>query len=225
MSAVSRERVYGSGGHRPPLRFEQLELAFEDCSRPALPGRLVLGRHGDPAAAGPWLHQSGYDADLSCKARELLLANGAGRIAGEVRVEWNTRLKSCAGRADYRRKLILLNPRLHEHGTAEVDRTFRHELAHLLAQFRAGRRRILPHGNEWRDACQDLGIGDETRCHNLPFPVSERPRRFLYKCPNCQRDFARTRRIRRAIACLACCRAHNGGEFDPRFRLRLITVS
>ena len=146
-------------------------------------------------------------------------------MAGEVRVEWNTRLKSSAGRADYRRKLILLNPRLHEHGTAEIDRTFRHELAHLLAQFRAGRRRILPHGNEWRAACQDLGISDETRCHNLPFPISERPRRFLYKCPNCQRDFARARRIRRAIACLACCRAHNGGEFDPRFRLRLIAAS
>jgi hypothetical protein len=32
------------------------------------------------------------------------------------------------------------------------------------------------------------------------------------------------RRIRRAIACLACCRAHNGGEFDPRFRLRLVTA-
>ncbi len=79
--------------------------------------------------------RSGQDADLACKARELLLANGAGRMAGEVRVEWNTRLKSSAGRADYRRKLILLNPRLHEHGTAEIDRTFRHELAHLLAQF------------------------------------------------------------------------------------------
>jgi hypothetical protein len=27
------------------------------------------------------------------------------------------------------------------------------------------------------------------------------------------------RKIRRAIACLACCRKHNGGDFDPRFRL------
>ena len=221
MSAVSREPLHRSGGHRPPLQFAQLELPLDGCSRPALSGRFVLGQHGDPAAARPRLQRSGEDADLERKARELLLANSAGRMADEVRVEWSPRLKSCAGRADYRRKLILLNPRLHEHGTAEIDRTFRHELAHLLAQFRAGRRGILPHGNEWREACQDLGIGDETRCHNLPFPISERPRRFLYKCPNCQRDFARTRRIRRAIACLACCRAHNGGEFDARFRLRL----
>jgi SprT protein len=161
------------------------------------------------------------DVDLVDKARELLTAAGASRIAGEVRVEWSARLKTCAGRADYRRKLISLNPRLREHGLAEIDRTLRHELAHFLAQFRAGRRRILPHGREWRAACHDLDIGDEKRCHNLPFPTRTRARRFIYKCPNCLLDFPRVRRIKRAIACLACCRAHNRGRFHPKFRLQL----
>src|SRR3954454_24064443 len=101
-------------------------------------------------------------------ARELLCSLGAKRIATELRVEWNSRLKTAAGRADYRQKLISLNPLLFEH-PAEIDRTLRHELAHILAQFRAGRRRILPHCGEWRTACRDLGIGDEKRCHNLPF--------------------------------------------------------
>src|SRR6058998_4067027 len=163
------------------------------------------------------------NVDLEERARELLRANGAGRIAMEIRVEWNPRLKTCAGRADYRSGLISLNPQLAEH-PAEIDRTLRHELAHILAQFRAGRRRILPHGTEWRQACCDLGIADEKRCHNLPFPASARVRRYLYKCPNCKCDFHRVRRIRRAVACLACCRAHNGGEFDARFRLRLISA-
>ena len=166
---------------------------------------------------------TGRDVDLERKARELLEANDAGRIADLVCVEWSSRLKSVAGRANYVDKVISLNPRLAEHGIAEVDRTLRHELAHFLAQFRVGRRRILPHGPEWRQACGDLGIGDETRCHNLPFPISERLRRFLYRCPSCRRDFARVRKIRRMIACLACCRAHNGGEFDARFRLELAT--
>ena len=217
------------------LLLEQIELALEQFSRSALPagpkrsggesGRLVSGRHGDPprrAGDAPWLQ---HDVDLEAEARELLRAAGAGRIAGIVRVEWNPRLKSCAGRADYRNKVISLNPRLAQHDAAEIDRTLRHELAHLLAQFRAGRRRILPHGGEWRDACRDLGIDEETRCHNLPFPITERVRRFLYKCPHCQSKFARVRRIRRAIACLACCRAHNRGEFDARFRLLLIATS
>ena len=207
---------------------EQLEPSFKRLHLPLPspvagvddPGAAVRSVAGvdDPGAA---ITDRGYNAALlETKARELLRANGASRIASEIRVEWNPRLKSSAGRADYRNKLISLNPRLHEHAN-EIDRTFRHELAHFLAQFRAGRRRIQPHGPEWRKACHDLGIGDEKRCHNLPFPISERIRRFLYKCPNCRRDFARARRIRRAIACLACCRAYNGGEFDPRFRLQV----
>jgi len=104
----------------------------------------------------------------------------------------------------------------------EVDRTLRHELAHLLARWRIGRRRIAPHGTHWRQACVDLGIADEARCHNLPFATKVYPPRYVYVCPNCKQRFQRVRRIRRAIACLTCCRAHNRGEFDPRFRLKLI---
>ena len=174
--------------------------------------------------ASRFAQRSGYrNIDLQQTARELLRANGAARIA-ELRVEWNSRLKTAAGRADYRQKLISLNPRLSEH-PAEIDRTLRHELAHLLAQFRAGRRRILPHGEEWREACRDLGIKGEKRCHNLPFPVRRYVARFVYRCPNCRQEFPRVRRVRRAVACLACCRAHNGGEFDVRFRLRLLSSS
>ena len=156
-------------------------------------------------------------------ARELLRSLGAKRIATELRVEWNSRLKTAAGRADYRQKLISLNPRLVEH-PAEIDRTLRHELAHILAQFRSGRRRISPHGSEWQQACRDLGIAGEKRCHTLPFPTKSYAPRFIYRCPNCRRDFPRVRKIKRTVACLACCRAHNGGEFDVRFRLKLLTV-
>ena len=163
------------------------------------------------------------DIDLQQIARELLRANGAARIAAELRVEWNSRLKTAAGRADYRQKLISLNPRLLEH-PGETDRTLRHELAHLLAQFRAGPRQILAHGEEWRQACRNLAITGEKRCHNLPFPARRYTPCFIYRCPNCRQNFPRVRRIRRAIACLACCRAHNGGEFDARFRLRLVKL-
>jgi predicted SprT family Zn-dependent metalloprotease len=191
---------------------EQLELVFQRST-------VVVGR----ALRLP-IHKPATDAvALQLLARELLQKNGAGKIARLVRVEWSSRLRSAAGRANYADKVISLNPRLAEHGVAEIDRTLRHELAHFLAQFRAGRRRISPHGSEWRQACSDLGIGDESRCHNLPFPISGRIRRFLYRCPSCRRDFARARRIRRTIACLACCREHNGGEFDARFRLKLVT--
>ena len=165
--------------------------------------------------------RAGRDVDLESTARDLLRQLGADKLAREIRVEWNPRLKTCAGRADYRAKLISLNPLLQHHGD-EVDRTLRHELAHLLAQWRVGRRRIAPHGIEWRQACRDLGIADEARCHNLPFAAKTHTPRYIYRCPNCKEEFPRVRRIRRAIACLACCRKHNRGEFDARFRLKLV---
>ncbi|HUE40544.1 MAG TPA: hypothetical protein VMO75_01315, partial [Chthoniobacterales bacterium] len=122
-----------------------------------------------------------------------------------------TREDGAVSRGDQRQEVI----------SDEVDRTFRHELAHLLAQFRVGRRRISPHGAEWREACRDLGIADEARCHNLPFVTKSLPPRYVYRCPNCRQEFPRVRKIRRAIACLSCCRKHNRGNFDPRFRLKL----
>ena len=180
---------------------QQLDFVF-----PAVPSFVVLGR----------------DAALETKAREIMRALNAEELATEIQVEWNARLCSAAGRADSRRKLISLNPRLHDHDAAEIERTLRHELAHLLAQFRAGRRRISPHGAEWRKACRDLGIADEARCHTLPFPVRPRARRFLYRCSRCGKDFPRVRRIKRAVACLECCRKFNRGKFDPKARLRLV---
>ncbi|HXY60588.1 MAG TPA: SprT-like domain-containing protein [Chthoniobacterales bacterium] len=214
--------------------FKQLEFSFPPqrvVTPPTIVGqalRLPISTKASDALA------------LQQQARELLGALGADKLAREIRVEWNPRLKTCAGRADYRKKLISLNPLLiAEGGTRspsalitssserpihldEVDRTLRHELAHVLAQFRVGRRRIAPHGAEWRQACVDLGIADEARCHDLPFAAKVYQPRYVYRCPNCKEEFARARRIRRAIACLKCCRAHNRGEFDSRFRLKLI---
>jgi len=219
----------------PSLR--QLEFAFEtvaaslwEASRfPQRSDYKVVGQAlrvptRQIATEAVALMLRGRDTALETEARELLCSLGAKRIATELCVEWNSRLRTAAGRADYSQKLISLNPKLVEH-PAEVDRTLRHELAHILAQFRAkSRRRIAPHGTEWQQACRDLGIADEKRCHTLPFPAKRYPPRFIYRCPNCRRDFSRVRKIKRTIACLACCRAHNGGEFDVRFRLRLIKL-
>jgi SprT protein len=200
----------------------QLEFAFEvdseggTCSPSALAKTNAASPPDSTSPAERPIHL-GRDHARERKAHDLLGQHG---FRCDLRVEWNARLKTCAGRADFRENLITLNPRLHDH-PHEIERTFLHELAHMLAHLRVGRRRISPHGSEWREACRDLGIADEKRCHNLPFPITERIRRFLYRCPNCAETFPRVRKIRRAIACLACCRAHNGGEFDSRFRLQL----
>ncbi|MHA3775095.1 SprT family zinc-dependent metalloprotease [Verrucomicrobiota bacterium sgz303538] len=128
-------------------------------------------------------------------------------------------MRSTAGLAYPGKALVVMNPRLREFGDAEIDRTLRHELAHLLAHHRAGRRRIAPHGPEWRRACRDLGLADEKRCHDLPLPRRSMTRQHAYQCPSCALIVRRVRPIKRKSACLTCCRAHSGGRYDDRFRL------
>jgi SprT protein len=209
------------------LLLKQLEFAFPKTD--ALTSILSLRERRTTKSPGEGnSFAQTRDVDLESKARDLLHQLGAVKLARQVRVEWNPRLKTAAGRADFGEKVISLNPRLSDHGVRaglavdEIDRTLRHELAHLLAQWRVGRRRIAPHGTEWREACRDLDIADEARCHNLPFTSKSFAARFVYVCSNCNEEFPRVRRIRRTVACLACCRKHNRGEFDPRFRLKLI---
>jgi predicted SprT family Zn-dependent metalloprotease len=99
-----------------------------------------------------------------------------------------------------------------------VDRTLRHELAHLIARHRNPRRAIAPHGPEWRAACADLGIPDENARHTLPLPRRKLARPHLYICPSCRVEVRRARPFRRGVACLACCRKHSRGSYDARFR-------
>ncbi len=153
-------------------------------------------------------------------ALDLLRQAGAeySDLAKRLQVRWNPRMRSTAGMAYPARALITLNPRLIVFGNAEVDRTLRHELAHLLAHYRAGRRKIAPHGQEWKIACHDLGLRDESRCHSLPLPQRKMNRPHGYRCPGCGLTIRRTRPMRKKAACLACCRTHAGGRYDERFR-------
>lgn len=156
------------------------------------------------------------DSTLEALAHRLLRKAGCHRL--RVRVTWNPRLRTTAGMANWHTRTITLNPRLREIGSQEVQSTLRHELAHILAQYRAGRRHIAAHGPEWRDACRALGIPHEPRCHDLPFERRKIAPKFFYACRNCGKILPRVRRIRRPMACLACCKKFNDGRYDERFR-------
>jgi SprT protein len=158
------------------------------------------------------------DPNLTALCAQWLRSLDYEALAAQVRVRWNSRMQSTAGLAYPAKALIKLNPRLKLFGFAEVEQTLKHELAHLLAHYRAGRRRISPHGREWKKACADLGLNDEKRCHTLPLPRRQVARRHLYQCPACGVAVHRVRPIRRPSACLPCCRKHNGGSYDERFR-------
>lgn len=160
------------------------------------------------------------DAALETVAREMLDKLGLHEGVMKLRVVWNPKLRSTAGYAKWPQWLIELNPRLREFD-GQIERTLKHELAHLIAYARAGRRRIEPHGQEWRKACEDIGIPDESARHTLPLPRSKQARKFAYACPSCGFTVERVRKFRRHTACLACCRKHNGGRYDARFHFVL----
>ncbi len=161
--------------------------------------------------------RTGRDDGLEAECRQLLLNLGITSVEDQLTVRWNPRLRSTAGYAAYPSWRIELNPRLIGF-EGQVERTMKHELAHLVAYHRAGRRRIEPHGQEWRKACADLGIPNEPAHHRLPFPRSQMRRPHTYQCPSCGVVIGRVRPFKRATACLSCCRRHSGGEFDSRFK-------
>ena len=166
----------------------------------------------------------GPDASLEDQARQMLLNLGMEEAVPYVKVLWNPRLKSTAGYAAYPSWRIELNPRLIGF-EGQVDRTLKHELAHLVAYHRAGRRRIEPHGPEWQKACADLGIPGEPAHHRLPLPRSRRERTLAYQCPHCLVVVKRVRVFKRPTACLACWRAHNGGHYHERFRFLRVALA
>ena len=159
------------------------------------------------------------DAALTRQCRELVAALGHELLARRVRVFWNSRLSTTAGLAHFQDSTIDLNPKLREFQPEEPDRTMRHELAHLVAQFRAGKRRIRAHGPQWQQACAELGIPGENRCHDLPLQRRRVRRKFAYQCRHCQIVVPRVRRLARHSACWACCQSLNGGRYSSKFLL------
>lgn len=191
-------------------------------TRPAVPAEPVTAPQNEASPLGDETDDEEHDLpsgtapDLENECRQLLLNLGLTNATDLVKVSWNPRLRSTAGYAKYPSWRIELNPRLLAFD-GQVDRTMRHELAHLVAYHRAGRRRIEPHGREWQEACAQLGIPGEPAHHRLPLPRSQMQRPHAYQCPACQVVVRRVRPFKRATACLACCRKHAGGHFDARF--------
>jgi len=162
---------------------------------------------------------SGVDECLTSECVVLLRHLGLDALAETISVVWNSRMRTTAGRAFWPEGKIELNPKLNEVVPGEVRATLLHELAHLVAYARAGRRRIKAHGSEWQQACADLGIPGERATHSLPLPGRTMRRKWRYTCPACGEGFDRVRRMKRNAGCYACCQKNNGGYYHQKFRL------
>ncbi|MFQ3578492.1 MAG: SprT-like domain-containing protein [Verrucomicrobiia bacterium] len=205
---------------------------FEDFFQSLPPrGATPLDYSAEGSRMEPFLPESkvcseSQTRDLILERRGRLLAArfGCRCVERALVVKWSGRLTTTAGLANLRSTQITLNIRLKEISEAEVERTFLHELAHLIAHERAGNRRIKAHGVEWRRACADLGIPNESVRHNLPFKRRKLEARFYYLCAHCGKSIARVRKIQHPAACAECCNRLNRGRFDRRFLLKEVPV-
>ena len=159
------------------------------------------------------------DEEMTQECVRLLTELRLEALVKKVAVVWNSRMRTTAGRAFWPEGKIEMNPKLEEVAPAEVRQTMLHELAHLVAYERAGRRRITAHGPEWRQACADLGIPGESATHSLPLPGRRMRKKWRYTCPVCGEGFDRVRRMKRYAGCYPCCLKHNGGYYHRDFRL------
>ncbi len=159
------------------------------------------------------------DGGLSAWCAETCSNLSLPELARKVRVTWNPRMQTTAGRAWWPDRAIELNPKLRDCEPEQLWRTLKHELAHLVAYERCGRRHIDPHGFEWRCACVELGIPGEQPFHTLPFKRRQVKRKHSYVCPNCSSTIHRVKPLRRAVACYDCCRKFNNGTYHDRFKL------
>ncbi len=172
----------------------------------------------EPSPSPPADNRDATEAeDLTLLCQQLLQQLEMPGMAKIVRVRWNPRMRSTAGYASYPSWRIELNPKLRDF-EGQTERTLKHELAHLVAYHRAGRRRIEPHGPEWRRACADLGIPDESARHTLPLPQRKMSRKYTYACAHCGLIVHRVRKFARGTACRKCCDTYNRGQFDAKYR-------
>jgi SprT protein len=94
---------------------------------------------------------------------------------------------------------------LWRYGQAFVDEIVPHEVAHLVAPA-LSRRRVRPHGAEWKAVMEFFGV-PARRCHRFEAEPARRVRRVAYRCA-CPRPHLLTprahRRIRRGWAEYSC---------------------
>ena len=136
-------------------------------------------------------------------------------------LEWNSRLRSSAGRfvpgsrKFFRQappKIEVASYLLGEPGAeAHIRDTVAHEMIHLWLWIR---KRPYGHTEEFLAKMREMGA---TRYN--PVPKLRGPK-YIYRCPNCGKDFPARRKLG-VLACLECCRKESNGRFDRRFRLEL----
>ena len=137
-------------------------------------------------------------------------------------LKWNSRLRSSGGRftpgsrmfPTERRPTIEVASYLQEekNGLFLVADTLAHEMIHYWLW---ERRRPYGHTDEFWAKMTQMGVSRYNTVPKLP------PFKYLFRCPGCGEGFVLRKKFRGPRACATCCKKHNRGRYDSRFRLVL----
>lgn len=120
------------------------------------------------------------------------------------------------GSCEYRRKYIRISKyHIKANEWQEIEDTMLHEIAHALTPDDAG------HGRAWKQMCVKIGarpnrvVSNETM---IKIKEIAKPK-YMYACPNCNHKRPAYRKLKREMACSACCNKYNGGKYHADYKL------
>ncbi len=146
-------------------------------------------------------------------------------------LKWSRQLTRAAGNIDVKNRLIKLSVPLLidafelkpagfeicgvrcDNRETALEEILKHEMIHLWLHQRG-----LPSGHTAQFRLKARQIGQPKTRHAIARPLPKSG--WIYRCARCGAQIMRRRRFGRPVACAACCKAHNGGKFDARFRLK-----
>lgn len=134
------------------------------------------------------------------------------------KLSWNSRLRTSAGRFRPGSRLRRwIAPEIEiatylqgiEDAFEHIRNTMAHEMIHYWLWYR---KRPYGHTPEFHEKMREFG---DIRYNPVP---KQRPYKYIYTCPGCQRDVPARKRLG-TVACRACCDEHSNGRYHPRFRM------
>jgi len=127
-------------------------------------------------------------------------------LAGRVRVQFSSRLRSSWGRAYPRRGLITLASSLRAAPSRRLQEVLCHEVAHVAVHWKYGPG-VRPHGREWEELVRAAGLRPMRRLAGEARAQAARAAStYEHRCPVCQ-ALRLSKRPMQAWRCAACTRA------------------
>jgi predicted SprT family Zn-dependent metalloprotease len=116
------------------------------------------------------------------------------------------------GLCHYSKKTIFLSKISTSNRTnEEVKNTILHEIAHALTPGEH-------HNKVWKRKFIEIG-GTGERCSKCEYKAKGKN---MYICTNCGHNTETHRKWIVPHACYVCCKIHNNGKYDPRFKMEKI---